>query len=484
MKKASTIVSIIMISLIIFVLGFDYKKGTMPNDYYQVYLNGDQIGTITSKDKLARHIDAEGNLLKNKFGVANVYAPNGLEIRKITTYVDHTDSIPDVYAKIEELEPFTIEGYQFTIHHEDQKQIIYVLDQNIFEDAVVKMIETFVGKENYQKYVTNTQNKIETTGTYIENIYVENNITIKQTKIDSTETIYTDSGSLSQFLLFGSNSEKKEYEVKMGDTIRQIANDNQISIEEFLISNPTFTNVNNLVFPGQKVLIWETSPQIQVAVEQFVTEDIVSDYRTEERYDPDRLVGDDEIVQNGESGLERVSQNVKLVNGGIVYVDPKGKSVLKPTVNKIVIKGEKVIPNVGTLTNWAWPTNSGWTISDDYAWRIHPITFRREFHPGLDIAGNGYNSPVYAANNGTIVYVGYTSGYGNHIIINHNNGYYSLYAHMNKFVSSMKVGTIVAKGQQIGYVGSTGSATGPHCHFEVWKGCMYNCDVNPWSFYR
>ena len=90
---------------------------------------------------------------------------------------------------------------------------------------------------------------------------------------------------------------------------------------------------------------------------------------------------------------------------------------------------------------------------------------------------------MYATNNGEIVEIGYTSyGLGYYIIINHNNGYYSVYGHMSRFYEGMSKGTTVERGQQIGYIGSSGWATGPHLHFEIRTCPKYECHVNPWPF--
>ena len=101
-------------------------------------------------------------------------------------------------------------------------------------------------------------------------------------------------------------------------------------------------------------------------------------------------------------------------------------------------------------------------------------------HGGLDISGTGYGSNIYATNNGRVIEAGYHYSYGNHVIINHNNGYYTLYGHMSRI--AVKVGDVVSRGQVIGYVGMTGAATGPHVHYEIWKGCEY-CRINPMSVY-
>lgn len=105
------------------------------------------------------------------------------------------------------------------------------------------------------------------------------------------------------------------------------------------------------------------------------------------------------------------------------------------------------------------------------------------FHSGIDIAGTGYGSNVYAANNGVIETMKYTYSYGNYILINHNNGYYTLYAHMSGFGPNLSVGSTVSRGQVIGYVGSSGWSTGPHLHYEIRTCAQYSCITNPLRYY-
>jgi murein DD-endopeptidase MepM/ murein hydrolase activator NlpD len=91
---------------------------------------------------------------------------------------------------------------------------------------------------------------------------------------------------------------------------------------------------------------------------------------------------------------------------------------------------------------------------------------------------------IYAANNGTIYKAEWHSSYGYYIIINHNNGYYTLYAHLSGIRKS-KVGSIVGRGEVIGYMGMTGDATGPHLHFEIWVGEPWRggYQTNPLNYY-
>ncbi|MCX8122982.1 MAG: M23 family metallopeptidase [Spirochaetes bacterium] len=107
-------------------------------------------------------------------------------------------------------------------------------------------------------------------------------------------------------------------------------------------------------------------------------------------------------------------------------------------------------------------------MTSKYGYRENPVTKKYSFHKGIDIAAPK-GSKVVASASGTIVTSVYmNNGYGNCIIIEHANDIKTLYAHLEKRI--VKAGDIVSQGQQIGTVGATGRATGPHLHYEVYKG--------------
>jgi murein DD-endopeptidase MepM/ murein hydrolase activator NlpD len=105
-----------------------------------------------------------------------------------------------------------------------------------------------------------------------------------------------------------------------------------------------------------------------------------------------------------------------------------------------------------------------WSISSGFGYRRDPFTGRSAMHAGLDFKA-GYGSPIYAAAEGTVSFVGRKSGYGMVVEVSHGNGLMTRYAHMSAFRA--KVGQEVAAGDIIGAIGSTGRSTGPHLHFEV-----------------
>ncbi len=106
-------------------------------------------------------------------------------------------------------------------------------------------------------------------------------------------------------------------------------------------------------------------------------------------------------------------------------------------------------------------------IASGFGYRIDPIYKTVKFHPGLDFTAP-QGTPIYATADGVITLAGFTSGgYGVHVVIDHGYGYETLYGHMVRV--KVRNGVRVKRGDLIGYVGSTGKSTGPHCHYEVHK---------------
>jgi murein DD-endopeptidase MepM/ murein hydrolase activator NlpD len=104
-------------------------------------------------------------------------------------------------------------------------------------------------------------------------------------------------------------------------------------------------------------------------------------------------------------------------------------------------------------------------IASGFGMRIDPVYGTPKMHKGLDFTAS-QGTPIYATGNGTVKSSGFSeSGYGNHVIINHGYGYETLYGHMVRIKA--RVGQKVKRGEVIGWVGSTGKSTGPHCHYEV-----------------
>jgi murein DD-endopeptidase MepM/ murein hydrolase activator NlpD len=116
-------------------------------------------------------------------------------------------------------------------------------------------------------------------------------------------------------------------------------------------------------------------------------------------------------------------------------------------------------------------------VASGYGYRIHPIFKTHKFHSGIDFTAP-QGTPIYATGNGTVSLAENGNGYGNHVIVYHGFGYSSLYAHMSRIKA--RPGQKVKRGELIGYVGSTGTSTAPHVHYEVIKGAN---KINPINYF-
>ena len=221
-KLLITIICTLIISFIIVFLTPNDKE-VSPQSVYRVYLAGKSVGLIEDKEALDQYIDNEQQTIKDKYNADKVYAPESLEIVKDITYNEEISTTKEIYDKIKDIEPFTIKGYEITIAGidtvneqgetvEGKDQKIYVLDKNVFEEAMDRTIRSFVDSDSYDKYLNNEQKEIESgkTGTIIENIYLENKVTVKETNIPSDETIYENVDDLSKYLLFDSLEENQK----------------------------------------------------------------------------------------------------------------------------------------------------------------------------------------------------------------------------------------------------------------------------------
>ena len=168
----------------------------------------------------------------------------------------------------------------------------------------------------------------------------------------------------------------------------------------------------------------------------------------------ERYLDDDGVSQRTGniiySEISNVEKNIILYryeypNGAIAYFTPEGKSIEK-SLMRTPINGAK--------------------LSSRYGFRIHPIIGYNQMHQGTDFAAP-IGTPVMASGAGTVEYSGWKGGYGKFISIRHSPVYQTNYAHLQDYAKGMRRGTKVQQGQVIGYLGSTGSSTGPHLHYEV-----------------
>ncbi|MBQ6817521.1 MAG: G5 domain-containing protein, partial [Bacilli bacterium] len=447
-KNIFLIIIAIIVSLAMVIYQGQSKKNNEPIIAYRVYLEGKDIGLIKSKDELDEYINKKQESLKNKYNVDKIHIPNNINIVKDVTYDDNIVSVDNIYNKINNISPFTIEGYQITIdktnsssyvnddnvEDENEEKIIKlnVLDKDIFVKAVEKVITSFVSSDDYEAFINDNQLQIETTGELIEDIYIDDEITIKEAYITVSEDIYMDVDELAKYLIFGNHETDEKYTVKTGDTIDEIASQNEMSVNELLIANNNISSETSLLYVGQELSIGTLDPIFTTIVEKHVVTDQIVKYTTKYKYDKTQYTGYTKKTQEGSNGVTRVTQKVKLINGEISNAYIASSEEIVPMIEEVVIKGGKQPPRGDG--RWFWPTKIPYIISSPYGWRWGKL------HEGLDICGTGSGSPIYAARDGIVTRLGWMKSGGYYVELKHDNGYYTHYLHMLSSTGSNKYG--------------------------------------------
>lgn len=497
--RFSYIIVIILILGICFLLGFKSFHDNVPNEVYQVYVDGKVIGMVKSRDSFDAFINKKESEVKRKYKVNKVHIPNGVILKKVTTYDNNISTNEEIYTNIVKIKEFTIKGCIITIKGKDGKDdiVIYTLKKSIFDEAVTNLIKSFVSEEEYTSYMESTQKEIVDVGSIIKDIDIDNEITYKNTNIGVDENIFTDSNELAKYLLYGTVEKQSTYIVNEGDTIEEVAFANHLNVQEFLLANSNFKSVNTLLYAGEEVNVGLINPLIDIKVEvnKVADEDRAFDVKVE--YDPNELQGIEYVKQEGENGLYRVNREYEYINGQLSSTQTLSNFELKPSVDKVIVKGDKEVPHIADLSYWAWSTDTPYSITTYYGYRWGSM------HAAIDISGPGFGTNIYAINNGTVDRVGSgcvpgNSGCngrrGNYIIINHNNSnYYSIYMHMNTI--NVSQGQTVSRGQKIGTMGNTGEVypvpssyspySGTHLHLGTYRGHPdHGSPFDPLSLYR
>ncbi len=502
--KLIFLISLLVMIISCILLGFHKNNATFSH-VYQVYLDGEKIGLVDNKTELLNLINEEQQDIKDAYNVSKVYPPNGFQILEYVTNDENVSSASNIYERIKEKSAFTIEGYQITITSppnedgESKVQNIYVLDDEVFKKAEYNFVITFVDENDYLNYINNSQEEIKTVGSIIKHMEFEETITIKKTYISTKNKIFTDANELTQYLLYGTTDSQENYVVKAGDTLASIAEASKLNVRELLIANPKYRSENAVLAIGDKMNNSLVSPILNLYEEVRVTEDVEQAYTKRTVVDNNLARGQRVVTQAGVTGIVRATQELRIING---ERSQETNMVSSVTIREPVEEVTSVGPSysfisggtggtISTGLDWAWPTKTPYVITTDYEYRWG------SFHNAIDISGTGFGSPIYAARGGKVVevnngcanygYLGSMCGgsYGNYVVIQHENNFYTMYAHITTNIP-VSNGQQVSKGQVIAYMGSSGSSTGTHLHFGFAVGFPNHGGKwhSPWSLYR
>jgi murein DD-endopeptidase MepM/ murein hydrolase activator NlpD len=325
-----------------------------------------------------------------------------------------------------------------------------------FKDVIVAFLIIKRGK--YSNSFLNTSFLLLVAAGFIAGpIIAENNLFINSLQQGGTyvasEVAYNPyENSLSTVISVKVRDKLLDYTVVNGDTIGSIAQKFNVSINTIKWANDMKTDV---IKPGQKIKI----PPITGVVHKVISGENIYTIAKKYKSDAQKIVN---FPFNDFNDLNTFS----LTPGQTLYVPDGSIEEAKPSYSNVPHIAQ-VVPGVKGNSNFIWPT--GGIITQYPIW----------YHMALDIA-NSAAPPVIASDTGTVVFAACENyGYGCHVIIDHGNGYKSLYGHLSYI--AVQAGQVVTQGQTIGTMGSTGRSTGTHLHFEIRQGETL---LNPLNFLK
>lgn len=465
MKKRG--MSIILIILCFIPLISAYA-GDISQIIYRVYVNDQMIGVLGDIAIYEEYEEKKIESYLNHYKLEDLIIPDNVRIEQEVTYIPHIPKDEEVINYIDENVKFKTKGYYVKVGSAN----MCVKDVTEVEKEIESLFQLYISESDLKR-VKDTNLKIEplmTEGEQVIGIKFSPSVEYSSS-ICNIDDLVTKQ-EIGNLILTGEKDPVKVGILENDSTIETLASLNDLKYNDFKLLNYRVLSNQAIPYVGQKFNVTPMMQSVQIQVEKEVVKQEVIEYITETIEDPNLPVGETYTEQEGYNGIKLTSYKESYINGEQVSQEKLSEKVLNEAQNRIVVKGTKEIPSRGTK-DWKWPT-SRYTISCAY--------LCYSGHYALDISAY-VGQPVYAADNGVIVQAGWNGAYGYSILINHNNGYYTRYAHLSKV--DVSVGQVVAGGQLIGKAGNTGNSTGPHLHFEIRTntGSQPSYAPNPMSFY-
>lgn len=244
------------------------------------------------------------------------------------------------------------------------------------------------------------------------------------------------------------------------DYVEQISQYDNDKLMEYMI-NRELIEYCKLQLEADKVVLDEAKAGVEI--ERQALEELIEEKNQ-------KITEFENDINNQAQAIKEYEEEIKeqdeLIEALEAAVEEEKKQILKQ--NGIILEYDGGA--------FKFPVASYTRVSSEFGWRLHPTLGYNKFHNGVDLA-SPTGTAIYAAYSGTVVAATYSSTMGNYVMINHGSGLYTIYMHASKLY--VKKDDIVARGDTIAAVGSTGRSTGPHLHFGVRLNGEY---VSPWNY--
>lgn len=321
-----------------------------------------------------------------------------------------------------------------------------------------KAICQLENRGSYEELIKKLQNHFKTQGADILSMTIEPSLSVKKT--DKTEEGFLTTDDAFKLLTEGGKREAV-YIAEKTESLESIAKRYSMTLEEIKALNP---NWEDPVTEGSKLIVMEKAPLIEMTLEEVVVNVEDVPFQTVTKEDDTMIKTQRQVERAGVPGQRETSVRIQSQNGKTISSIVEGSRMSREAVDEIVRVGTKQSLATGKFIN---PTVGRFTSPFGPRWG--------RFHYGIDIA-NSVGTDIKAADGGIVTRAGSAGSYGNLIIIDHQNGTSTRYAHLSRI--DVKVGQAVEQGQSIAKMGNTGRSTGSHLHFEVRVGGVAQNPLN------
>lgn len=409
---------------------------------YEIRLEGQHVGIVREIDEYQRAISSLQSEMRRLHGM-EVYIPDTKDIIAINAQDTELTSQETMVAALKRQLAIKVKATALRV---DGETLVVLPSLEVAEHLLEKITYPYLDPGVH----------------YLEVGFLER-VELKAVAADLSEI--WDAEEALQFLQTGTN-ENKLHEVQPGESTWLIASRNDMTLEEIEAANPGL--VTERLSIGQEINLIVPTPYLTVRTKEYAELAEPIPFETEEVKSESMFQGDRRITVQGEEGFREIKAFVVRKNGRVADKEILAEDRLAEPVTRVVAVGTKPRPATMATGIFSMPVRGRLTS---------PFGMRRgAHHTGIDLAAPT-GTVVSAADAGRVSFAGTKGAYGRLVIIDHENGYQTYYAHLNTI--SVNVGTRVHKGQQIGTVGSTGRSTGPHLHFEVRRN---GTPVNPSSY--
>lgn len=399
---------------------------------YVAYVNGEEVGVVSSEEELSSIV---GNVETRVASVLGEEYSYDAEITLAPTYLDA--------------------GTQTNAR---------AVEDALFEDTGAMMNAYAVSVDGQELGYAQTSEELQTmldnvTEPYLNEQTVEHHFTqdveIYEVEVPSNTQFTPDT---LQSTLSGNKEEAEYVTVERGDTFNSIAEAAGLTGDELQALNPDADS--SQLTAGDQLLVKQAVPML--TVETVVTETYEETIQSPVEYvdNPNLYEGTTRLKAAGQDGVEKIEARITCINGQETQREEVSRTTVQEATTTYMYQGTKEKPATASTGSFIWPLSG--TITSRFGYRN--IFGSTSFHSGLDIAAP-YGTQISAADGGTVTFAGWRGSYGQTVIITHDNGMVTYYAHCSSLL--VNTGDRVYQGQAIARVGMTGTATGYHCHFEV-----------------